>query len=608
MVTRASAGLLLLAAAALVSGVATAAAPASSGSTTAASTTAAATAAAATAAAATSAAPSSAAAAVAMAIVVHDAAPLRAGPRDSAQTHTQLWRGELVEVRGERSDYVQVWDHGRERGGFVRARDVRRLALGAADAPELLAVVRFLRDTWGAEALGIGYAAAWIRAAPTAAVNGEAGVEVLDALGTFAERLARRASAGASAGTAGSKAAEAALSAHLDVAARYGVRFASYERETQTQQTRMQICYDGEAFRRVLAMTAGAQQRAGATNAQQRGETTSAQLRGETTSAQQRGETTSAQQRARAALALTRAECIDPALGVGERVKRDLWRAEVLELADPQNVPAVLRNRLAMRQAGVWSSVAFQRARQGEAAAASAAAQRALSALAAVERSELSDDDQALHAEAAIRVGASRWAVVGERSGVEGAGGQAVDPAKALAVAAHAITTPAGLAGTRRPTIVTAPGEPGQTCVLLLDAKQDVRNPLARRCTYGLVWMASASVNREGTAAALAVQPLDSWRELWVFRKQGSVWSIDVLPPTAGGPELGYIEFAGWVPGGAQLLVARESRVEGRQRRSFDVLRLDTLAAERQSPDPVQLGAFQRWQDAQWKRDSVSLR
>jgi hypothetical protein len=38
------------------------------------------------------------------------------------------------------------------------------------------------------------------------------------------------------------------------------------------------------------------------------------------------------------------------------------------------------------------------------------------------------------------------------------------------------------------------------------------------------------------------------------------------------------------------------------------LMALETLAAERQSPDALQLGAFQRWQDAQWKRDSISLR
>jgi hypothetical protein len=42
-------------------------------------------------------------------------------------------------------------------------------------------------------------------------------------------------------------------------------------------------------------------------------------------------------------------------------------------------------------------------------------------------------------------------------------------------------------------------------------------------------------------------------------------------------------------------------------RRSFELVRLDGLATDRQSGEPGALGAFQRWQDAAWKRDSVSL-
>src|SRR5438309_4479529 len=89
------------------------------------------------------------------AIVTSDQAPLRAAPRDSAQQQAQLRQGELLEVRGERLDYLQVWDHQRERGGYVRASSVRRTAMTPADAPELLAVVRFVRDTAGSESLGI---------------------------------------------------------------------------------------------------------------------------------------------------------------------------------------------------------------------------------------------------------------------------------------------------------------------------------------------------------------------------------------------------------------------------------------------------------------------
>ena len=48
------------------------------------------------------------------AIVVQDQASLRAAPRDGAQQQASLWQGEVLEVRGERLDYLQVWDHKRE--------------------------------------------------------------------------------------------------------------------------------------------------------------------------------------------------------------------------------------------------------------------------------------------------------------------------------------------------------------------------------------------------------------------------------------------------------------------------------------------------------------
>ena len=132
--------------------------------------------------------------------------------------------------------------------------------------------------------------------------------------------------------------------------------------------------------------------------------------------------------------------------------------------------------------------------------------------------------------------------------------------------------------------------------------------PLAKRCTWGVVWTASAVVNREGNSVALAVQPLEAWRELWLFTKQGRDWSIQVLPPSTAAPVVGYAEFAGWVPGGKQVLVARESRGAKGLKRNFEVVRLDTLGTERQAGDPAVLGAFVRWQDPGWKRETVSLR
>ena len=474
-----------------------------------------------------------AAASLGAAIVTRNQTVLRAAPRDSAQQQAQLWQGEQLEVRAERGDYLQVWDYRRERGGYVRADQVRRTTLSAEEAPGLLAVLRFLADTPGAEALGIGYAAAFIQAAPAEVLNGDDGIEALDALGGFADRLAQRASSGAQL----SKPAQAALAAHLDVANRYGIRFLNYERDG-----RMQLCYDGEAFRRVLALHA------------------------------------SPGQQARAALALTREECVAPDLQPTERRRVDEWRAEVLERVEAAALPAYLRNRVLMRRAAVWSSLAYQRARKGEPAATAAA--RAISELAEIAKAELSDEDHAVYADAAMRANASRWAAA----------------------------PPAAKPAPRRVRMVTAPGEPGETCVSLVDARKDGTPALARRCTYGLVWTESATLNREGTALALAVQPLAAWRELWVFRKEADGWTLRILPPSSRGPEVGYAEFAGWAPGGRQMLVAREAGVDGKYTRSFELLRLDTLATERRARDPELLGAFQRWQDPAWKRMSLSLR
>jgi hypothetical protein len=122
------------------------------------------------------------------------------------------------------------------------------------------------------------------------------------------------------------------------------------------------------------------------------------------------------------------------------------------------------------------------------------------------------------------------------------------------------------------------------------------------------VWAASASTNREGTAVALAVQPMEGWRELWVLRKTEGGWLADVLPPAAATPETGVAEWAGWVPGGQQMLVAREARGQGRYRKSFEVVRLEGLTTERVTGDVAALPLFQRWQDPAWKRQTLSLR
>lgn len=461
-----------------------------------------------------------------IAIVAQARTPLRAAARESAQQHALLWEGDTLEVRGQRLDFLQVYDHRRERAGFVRAAQVRRLGLTPEVAPDLLAIVRFLRDSPGAEALGIGYAAAYLQAAPAEAI----GAELFDALGTMADRLARRASINRNPASA------EVLAAHLDVVAHYGVVVRSFE-----HGGRMQLCYDGEALRRVLALPA------------------------------------SAEQMARAALALTRPECVDPALTPRDRSALDDWRAEVLDRVPRLDLPEHLRNRLRMRSAAVWASIAFQRGRRGE--SAEDAAKRALSELASVNRQELAEEDRSAYSDAAVRVGASRWAAEPTSS-----------KSKGLAVT------------------VRAGAEPGETCVLLIDEQHGPSKPLLQRCTFATVWVNSARANAAGTALALAVQPLDSWRELWVFQRSEAGWRVDIAPPGGDPAEPGYLEFAGWVPGLPKLLAARESKSEGRFVQSFEVLDLETLAVEKHADNPAYLSVFYRWQDAAWKKQTVSLR
>ena len=267
---------------------------------------------------------------------------------------------------------------------------------------------------------------------------------------------------------------------------------------------------------------------------------------------------------------------------IGKRVTHE--RPDVAARDDHRVDPGALatlsepeKNRLRMRRAGVWSAIAFERARLGE--DPKDAARRALDALAAVDKSELSDVDGTEYHEAAIRVGASRWAA-------------------ALPVTPNAT----------KPHVATEPGEPRQTCVLLLDASHDRSAPLARRCTWGVAWIASQSVSHDGRAVALAVQPLAGWRELWLFRRGEDGWSIDVLPPTPASPEVGYVEFAGWDPGSTWMLLVREARDGERLRRSFEILSLDTLNVEKKAGAPSLLAAFGRWQDPAWRRGTVSVR
>ncbi len=457
------------------------------------------------------------------AIVAQDNSALRAAPRATATQVTSLWQGEVVEVRGEQGDYLKIWEHRRERGGYVKRNAVRSVGLSEADAPELLAVLRFLRDRPGSEALGISYGAAYLKAVPARALT----AEPFDAIARMAERLADAASGNAH------RLPDAG--AHLEVVRHFGVQMHNFERNG-----RMLVCYDGELYRRVLS-----QPRA------------------------------TAEERAHAALGLTRPDCIDPNLGPLLRAALDEERGALLDRIDTQELNAMIRSRVHARRAGAWASIAYARSRNGTGAAA--AAQRALAELLAVQEKDLGEDRQAEYVDAAMRVNAVRWAVV------------------------PAVTQTGSL------TLHATPGAPGQTCLALDSAPRRRAAPLAQRCTYGIVWMASAKAIPDAPALVVAVQPLESWRELWVFHQKAGAWRIDVLSPGADDPESGYVEFAGYVPGTRRLLVAREVKNRGRVLRRFEVLQVDDLTLIRHASTPDLLRDFGRWQDVAWRRDTLAL-
>jgi hypothetical protein len=459
----------------------------------------------------------------AIAIVLQDHTLLRPAPRASAAQLTELPQGEVVEIRGESPGYLKVYDYQRERGGYIRSDAAHTLTLTAAEAPGLLAVVRFLRDTPGVESLGISYGAAYLRAVPAGSLM----AEPFDAIGRMAERLADRAS--------GSSTRVAQANAQLEVVAQFGIRTVTFE-----QDGHVRVCYDGDMFRRVLAMPGA-----------------------------------SAEARAQAALALTRADCADPGLGPLQRAAADRDHAQLLGTVADSQLSPLTRSRLNLRRASVWSAIAFAQARSGEPAAA--ATRQARAALAAAHEADLGEDRQGEYREALLQVAAVRWGAV----------------------------APTPLGGPL--ALGTAPGQPGETCIALSPrGKSEVQ--LIRRCTYGIVWTASAQVIDQGRALVLAVQPLPGWRELWVFRESGGTWRIDILPPGLDGPGSGYAEFAGFAPDTRRLLVVREVTERGGVRRRFEEFRIDDLHQVRQASTPDLLMDFGSWTDPQWRNETLALR
>jgi hypothetical protein len=476
-----------------------------------------------------------------VALVVQDQSPLRSAPHDSALREAALAQGDWLEVRGERQGYLQVYDHRLERAGYVRPAMVRSYAVDESSAPELGALVDYLRDASGQESLGIGYVALYLRASPAQGV----GARVFDALGTMAERLATRASARVA--TAG----EAWLAAQIEVAESYGVGFVRFEQEGWTR-----VCYDGEAFRRVLAL-------GGAGPA-----------------------------RVRAALGLTDPGCVDPALGPTEALALAKWRAGVLDGVDPTALgPEVLTHdgaRLRLRRSIVQSELAYLAARTGDLVLARGASEAAKRELLLADRSLLADEDRLTYEEAALHAATVRWA-----------------------------DEPVPAAAASNLDIDLAAGAPGQTCIRV-KKHGAAQATLIQHCTYGLVWPSSIRIAPHDAAVAAVVEPLPGWSELLVLHPTPAGWAADTMAPAAIDPELGYVELAGFAPDGAHLLVVREWRASGplgsphtlapRVKKTFQLVATDGLEVEKESRTLATFATFRRWQTADWQRGTLALR
>ncbi len=290
------------------------------------------------------------------AIVVGDNVALRASPDLEAPRQAVLYRGDWLEVRGERRGWLSVYDHRHERPGWIAEARVRNVVIEEASAPALRAVVEFLRETPGSESLGIAYAALYLKA--TKAIE----PAVLGALGDMASRLAHRASAHGGP-------ADTMVAAQLEVAESWGIKFTSLEREDGTH-----LCYDGEAYRYALGIG------------------------------------TTPDEAAKATLALTDGECTPDSLGLTERQATDEARLALVDKLDPTQVTGWLGDELRIRRAQLSSALAWSRGKRGDPKGAEAAARGALEAFLRVDKAQLADDDNRAYQEAALEVAASRWA------------------------------------------------------------------------------------------------------------------------------------------------------------------------------------------------------
>jgi hypothetical protein len=374
------------------------------------------------------------------------------------------------------------------------------------------------------------------------------GAELFDALGTMAERLATRASARFARGGDGS------LAAQIEAAQSYGVHFERVE----VDDAHARLCYDGEAFRRVLAAPVA-----------------------------------STAARVHAVLAVTDPRCVDPGLGPSAALALAQWQAGVLGAVDPSalgaDAPPQSGVRLRVRRSVVETTIAYFAARTGDIALSRQAAESAKKELLLADRSRLAGEDRLAYDEAALRVSSVRWAS----------------------------EAPVALQGSALDVTVAA-GAPGQTCVRVKRRADPPATPTFEHCTYALVWPASVRVAPHDAAIAMVTQPLAGWSELLVIRPIDGVLTAETLTPMTIDPDLGYIELAGFSPDGARLLVVREARSTGPLgspntappsfQRSFDLVETAALRVEKRAASLASSPSFRRWASAEWHKGTLALR
>jgi hypothetical protein len=485
------------------------------------------------------------------AVIAGDHVVLRASPSRTAAQQAVLWRGDWLEVRGEQRGWLKVYDHRHERPGWVAGASARSVTLDDHAAPALRAVVEFLRDAPGSESLGIAYAGLYMKVAPRGGID----ASLLVSLGTMADRLAHRAS---------SEAADGHAAQQLEVAQSWGIGFASIERPDG-----IRTCYDGAAFRQALALAP------------------------------------SGPDLATAVLGLTDPACEPQTVGATERRARDEAALDLLGRVEPTQVPGPIGNRIRIRRAVLGARLAWALGRGGDPSAGKIA-DAAAAAFARVDRPELADDDVADYEASALEVAASRWAAAAPAPPRKG-----------------------------DPGLVLTPGGPGETCVVLAERTEAGGGGPAgsagagggvprgtnaaggaparpdgapARCTHGQVWASSFRVAPDHAAAVLAIEPLPGWLELWLFRRAAGGWTLDVLAPATEGPDLGYVELAGWSGDAARAVIVREAREAGAIHRTYQVIKLASLAVEHQSSRLADLGAGRAWLLPEWRGRTLALR